>query len=358
MSILCPVIREKGEDDYLKELNAIWIPLLEQGKYKAVQADLELLMENPKLPETLRERFTAIESETGCRTSRRTSRTLLPLQAGDLFSAGDGRGIIRGSEIQSARWNKGVENNLAYWNAAHSHLKDAMNRRDGSGRYRSFPFLKECVSLHEQIDGILAFYRTNQDIAKAYAKGEFSLALKLAEQPEFQKRLHLYQDCGRFMEETKLGRDLHRLEMMSADPRFSPAGLPELAGSLKSLQERVAKKKRWGSAFKEPEIRRRIAMLDKFASGLSSARQAETAFLAKGDGDTLLSARQVFWQLGLSPLFAENRYVHEKGKMFSGRILQAVEDEKLPLEERRGVCWPLSVPCCWMTRFSVPVWMR
>ena len=75
-------------------------------------------------------------------------------------------------------------------------------------------------------------------------------------------------------------------------------------------------------------------MLDKFASGLSSARQAETAFLAKGDGDTLLSARQVFWQLGLSPLFAENRYVHEKGKMFSGRILQAVEDEKLPLDER------------------------
>ena len=151
---------------------------------------------------------------------------------------------------------------------------------------------------------------------------------------KYGKLKRTFEAQSQLIEETKQGRDLHRLEMMSADPRFSPADLPELAGSLKSLQERVAKKKRWGSAFKEPEIRRRIAMLDKFASGLSSARQAETAFLAKGDGDTLLSARQVFWHLGLSPLFAENRYVHEKGKMFSGRILQAVEDEKLPLEER------------------------
>lgn len=323
----------KGEEDYLKELNAVWIPLLEQGKYKAVQADLELLMENPKLPETLRKRFTAMNQRLdaerhGIRLARYYRSKL------EIYSPRAMARHYQDIEIQSMRWNKGVENNLAYWNAAHSHLKDAMNRRTEAGDAEHSPFLKKCVSLHEQIDGILAFYRTNQDIAKAYAEGDFSLALKLAEQPEFQKRLRLYRDCGRFMEETRLGRDLHRLEMMSADPGFSPAGLPELAGSLKSLQERVTKKKHWGSAFKEPEIRRRIAMLDKFASGLSSARQAETAFLAKGDGNALLSARQAFWQLGLSPLFAGNRYVHEKGKMFSGRILQAVEDEKLPLEER------------------------
>ena len=158
----------KGEDDYLKELNAIWIPLLEQGKYKAVQADLELLMENPKLPETLRERFTAMNQRLdaerhGVRLARYYRSKL------EIYSPRAMARHYQGIEIQSARWNKGVENNLAYWNAAHSHLKDAMNRRTEAGDTDHSPFLKECVSLHEQIDGILAFYRTNQDISKAYA---------------------------------------------------------------------------------------------------------------------------------------------------------------------------------------------
>lgn len=104
-----------------------------------------------------------------------------------VITAPSWRSILRGAmarhyqgiEIQSARWNKGVENNLAYWNAAHSHLKDAMNRRTEAGDTDHSPFLKECVSLHEQIDGILAFYRTNQDIAKAYAKGDFSLGFEV-----------------------------------------------------------------------------------------------------------------------------------------------------------------------------------
>ncbi len=227
-----------------------------------------------------------------------------------------------------------MENNLAYWNAAHSHLKDAMNQRIKAGDPDHSPFLSECVSLHGQIDGILAFYRTNLEIAEAYAKGDFSRALKLAEKPDFQERLRLYPDCERFMEETRFGRDLHRLEAKAEDPGFKPADLRKFAESLEFLRVRIKGKKNWGSSFNEQNVRRRILMLEKFISGLTSARQAEEAYLANKNGDTLLTAPQTFWQLTLSPLFAMNRYVREKGKMFSELILQAIEDGKLPLNER------------------------
>ncbi len=328
-----PLFKGGNENAYLKDLNAIWIPLLEQGKFKAVQADLELLLKNQKLPKTLREYFNAMNQRLdaerhGVRLARYYRSKL------EIYSPVAMARHYQDIEIQSPRWNRGMENNLAYWSAAHSHLKDAMNQRIKAGDPEHSPFLKECVSLHGQIDGILAFYRKNLEIAAAYAKGDFTQALKLAEDPKFQERLQLYPDCGRFMEETRFGRDLHRLEVMVKDPGFQPSDLQKLAKSLESLQGHLKRKKHWGSSFNEQDVRRRILMLGKFMSGLTSAWQAEKAFLAKKDGEALLTARKTFWQLTLSPLFARNRYVCEKGKIFSEQILQAIEDGKLPLKDR------------------------
>lgn len=323
----------KDKEACLNEWNAIWIPLLEQGKYKAVQADLMLLMKDPELPESLRKRFAAMNlrldaERDGIRLARYYQSKL------EIYSPLAMARHYHDIEIQSQRWNNGVENNIAYWNAAHTHLKNAMKQREDAGKPNHSPFLKKCVLLHARIDAILAFYRTNQEIAKAYAKGDFSHALKLAESPEFQKRLRLYPDSSRFMEETRLGRDLHHLEIMSTNPSFNPGSLPAFSDSLRDLQDRIKKKTRWGSAFKEPEIRKRTARLEKFASGLNSARRKETAFFSKKNSGTLLAARRTFWQLGLSPLFAGNKYVRKTEKMFPDQVLLAIGNKDLPLEER------------------------
>ncbi len=325
--------KEANEAEYLKKLEALWNPMLKEGRYYAVQMDVELLLENKNLPEGVKKALktaqASLDAESrGMRIVRFYNSKL------DIYAPAVMAKKYENIEIQSPRWNKSVQNNLAYWRSAETRLKEAAAKRRETGMEENSHFLPLCDNLLERIGRILDFYGKHEKMAENIAAGDFSGALQIAGEKEFQEMMKLYSQRSKFMESLSAAGALCSLVNEIKAPGFTPDKLPETAGRVKKLQDTMKSEATLGSAFPREITERYLDMLNRFVSGMESASQADRAYQSSGSGKNLLAGRKIFWQLSVSPLFENNEYRKKMDKFYTESAMKFIRDKSKSLEER------------------------